>query len=175
MDINKLEKLIDKMPLNKKLEISKYINNSYSIFDEYSKIEKCPYCNSTYIVKNGTRKGINRYICRDCKKSFTYKTNTPIHYIHKINKWNEFVEDFKTLKFTTISDIKKKLNISTQTAFNWRHKLLSTIVLESNTFSDEMIEFDESYFLISRKGRKNMGIENKNLYRKWRKNQVGGF
>jgi transposase-like protein len=32
---------------------------------------KCPYCGSEHIVKNGKKHSKQKYLCRDCKKSFT--------------------------------------------------------------------------------------------------------
>lgn len=35
------------------------------------KIEKCPYCESQQIIKNGRKKtGVQNYKCKDCKKQF---------------------------------------------------------------------------------------------------------
>jgi predicted RNA-binding Zn-ribbon protein involved in translation (DUF1610 family) len=31
---------------------------------------KCPYCGSIHAVKNGKKRNRQRYLCRDCKKSF---------------------------------------------------------------------------------------------------------
>jgi transposase-like protein len=40
--------------------------------EEYKKEIKCKYCGSVHIVKNGFQENRNqRYICRDCKKSFS--------------------------------------------------------------------------------------------------------
>lgn len=40
-------------------------------------IERCPFCGSVTIVKNGHRKdGIQRYLCKECNTRFTPLTNT---------------------------------------------------------------------------------------------------
>ena len=44
---------------------------------------RCPHCQSQKIVKNGSRKLKNqelsqRYVCRECKRSFNERTNTPM-------------------------------------------------------------------------------------------------
>lgn len=38
-------------------------------------LNKCPYCNSERINKNGKKYNKQRYICRDCKKSFSDSDN----------------------------------------------------------------------------------------------------
>jgi len=173
MNINSLKSKINKLNVSQKRELINYIKTNYSVFDEYAEVKCCPYCYSNHIIKNGTRKGITRYLCKDCKKTFTYKSNTILKGIHQLNKWNEFVEDFITLNISSIKHISEKLNVSIQTAINWRHKLLSALVNKENTFKDETIEFDEIFFLISRKGRRNMNINDYKAYKHWRENQVG--
>lgn len=37
----------------------------------------CPFCHGTHVVKNGTKKGLQRYLCRRCRKSFSDQTATP--------------------------------------------------------------------------------------------------
>lgn len=129
MKIETIKSKIEHLSTDQKKELISFIKSSYSIFDEYSNISNCPHCNSNKIIKNGTRNCINRYLCKDCKKSFTYKTPSVISGIHKLNKWNDFVDDFLSLNLTSLKKIKKKLKISEQTVFNWRHKL---IVLKLN-------------------------------------------
>ncbi len=173
MKIDKIKSNINKLKVNERLELIDFIKNSYSIFNEFANVEKCPRCQSNHIVKNGVRNNINRFLCRDCGKSFTYKSDTILSGINELNKWNLFVEDFMSLNITPINDLSRKLDISRQTAMDWRHKLLASLVNRENNFSNDTIEFDESYFLISRKGRRNMAITNRSTYRKWREGQVG--
>ena len=175
MNIQDFKAEINSLSTSQRKELINIIKNSYSIFDEKSEVKECPYCNSIHIVKNGTRKGINRFICKECGKSFTYKTNTPIHYIHKINKWNDFVNDFTSLNFSTLEELTDSLKINKKTAFDWRHKLLSSLINEDVNFKNESVEFDEIYVKLSRKGCTSLNLDpkNKNAYRKWRKNMVG--
>ena len=172
-EIGHLKTKVSKLSVKQRRELIDFIKNSYSVFNEYATVEKCPACGSKHIVKNGTRKGITRHICRNCRKSFTYKSTTILKGIHELNKWNAFVEDFVTLNISTVKRIAERLDISTQTAIDWRHKLLSALVSKENTFTNETVEFDEAFFLISRKGRRNLGIQDKKKYMKWRCKQVG--
>ena len=175
MYLKTIKHRIKKLSIKDKKDLIAYIKSSYSVFDDYSAVVKaCPVCGSNHIVKNGKRKEVQKYVCKDCKKNFNYKTNTVLSKIQKLNKWNEFVEDFISLNITSLKALKEKLNVSEQTVFNWRQKLLSAIVLKTDaTFQNEAIEFDETWLRISRKGRRNMGITNKQIYRAWRKKQVG--
>ena len=78
------------------------------------------------------------------------------------------------INISSLKSIKEKLNICEQTAFNWRHRLISALTTpENSTFSREILEFDEAYFLISRKGRDMHKPMSKSVYRKWRRSQTG--
>ena len=37
---------------------------------------ECPHCHSTSIKKNGTKKGVQRYLCKSCNKTFAGSLNT---------------------------------------------------------------------------------------------------
>lgn len=46
---------------------------------ESREISYCPHCDSTHFVKNGTKCNNQRYLCRDCKKSFVEQTGTILY------------------------------------------------------------------------------------------------
>lgn len=54
---------------------------------------KCPFCGDDHIVKNGKVKGNQRYLCRNCRKSFSQQTQTPTAYSKKETKvWIDYIE-----------------------------------------------------------------------------------
>ena len=54
---------------------------------------KCPFCHGDHIVKNGKAKGNQRYLCRNCRKSFSQQTQTPTAYSKKKTKvWIDYIE-----------------------------------------------------------------------------------
>lgn len=175
MKLHGLKNRINRLSIEEKKDLIDFIKGSYSVFDSHShSINSCPCCQSKKIVKNGTRKGVQKYVCRSCNKNFNYRTGTAISRIQKLNKWNDFVEDFMELKITSLKSMKNKLGVSEQTAFNWRHKLLAAISTNTNSkFNGEVIEFDETYLRISRKGRRNLGITDMSKYKAWRRKQTG--
>ena len=177
MEYKEISKLLSKLTAKQKQELINEIKTSYSVFHEHAEVSACPHCDSKKFVKNGIRNGVNKYICKNdtCKKNFTFRTNTVLSGLQNLNKWNLFVEDFMSLNITPLEELKSKIGVnSKQTLLNWRHKLLASISTKSKqVFKNDNVEFDETYFLVSRKGRQNMNIDNKIVYRKWRKGQVG--
>lgn len=49
--------------------LSNGLNNEFKE-SRFANGKKCPYCSSNEVVKNGTRKNRQRYICNKCFKSF---------------------------------------------------------------------------------------------------------
>jgi len=99
--------------------------------DVYEKreIKCCPICGANKYIKYGLYKQIQRYMCKECGKTFSNATNALWSYSKKsFEKWIEFTEfmmEKKSLRFCA-----EKLNISLVTAFYWRHKILRGLKLD---------------------------------------------
>lgn len=88
-------------------------------------VRKCPKCGSTHIIFNGKRKGIQYYFCKKCKRNFNEFTGTTISYIKKKEHIKPFL--FSMLSGLSLAVCSKIHHIAIQTAFDWRHKILSSI------------------------------------------------
>ena len=112
----------------------------------------CPFCSNNHVVKNGKNKDKQRYICQHCRKSFIKVVNTPIYISKKsVALWMEFLHYL--CKQYSLREISKKLNISTSTAFYWRHKILDAIrENEDNVFLNGIIKCKSILFNESFKG-----------------------
>ncbi len=113
----------------------------------------CPNCGSTSKYKNGkTPTGIQKYVCKDCSRSYSSSTNS-ITFSTKKNyrMWEKFIGylvDGKTLR-----DLSMLMDISTTTAFSWRHKVMETLEkYEELAVLGGEIQVDETYFKINLKG-----------------------
>lgn len=119
----------------------------------------CPHCESKLFVKNGKRGNIQKYKCKACCKVFTPKTGTSLHRIQNPNKF-ELYKALMLESYYPIKQIAKKVGISIQTAFDWRHKVLSGIAKEDEAF-EGITEIDDIWFLYSQKGRKGLKYSRK--------------
>jgi len=119
----------------------------------------CPHCKSKLFVKNGLRSGIQKYKCKSCCKVFTSRTGTASHKIQKLDKFEAYkklmIEDYMPIK-----KIAKKIGISIQTAFDWRHKILSGVTSNECEF-EGITEIDDIWILYSQKGRKGLDYSRK--------------
>lgn len=132
---------------------------SETLFIEQAPILCCPHCDSKLFVKNGKRGKLQRYKCKSCCKVFTSRTGTPLHKIKKVDKF----EAYKAIMqegYLPLKKIAAKVGISIQTAFDWRHKILSGISQDKSYF-EGITEIDDIWFLYSQKGRKGLDYSRK--------------
>jgi hypothetical protein len=66
-----------------------------------------------------------------------------------------------TGSFPTLTQIETTLNVARSTAFYWRTKILTALYQEVK-MDNEVVEFDEFYYRISRKGRQGMTYSRRN-------------
>lgn len=85
----------------------------------------CPYCQSTMIVGYGHQKGVKRYKCKSCAKTFSALTGTAVHRLHKKELLNEY--SYHMLSGMSLRKITKEMDICLKTAFDWRHKILNAV------------------------------------------------
>ena len=86
----------------------------------------CPHCGSVKSIKHGTRNGRQRYLCKDCGKTFG-DTNGTVAFRSKLSvgKWIEFIK--LTLQGESCRTIAKELGINKQTALHNRHRVCSVL------------------------------------------------
>lgn len=124
-----------------------------------SKVTMCPYCHSTHFVKNGTKantygqkRNIQNYLCRDCHKSFGDTSNTILFSTKKhISVWETYIHCL--VEKYSLRKTAKICNISLNTAFIWRHKILDSLQSIMNKVElNGIIEADETFLRLSFKG-----------------------
>ncbi len=114
----------------------------------------CPYCSSNRIIKYGHKDGKQRFLCKDCQKTYMLTTNTLIagsHFSRSV--WKGFIRD--TLSGKSLDCSAQGFGFSHQTAFNMRHKVL--MALQDMLGQEPVVlsgtaELDETYVLDCYKG-----------------------
>ncbi len=117
------------------------------------KVQKCIYCNSLNIIKHGKYKNTHRYKCKDCKKTFIPTTGTTIYYLNKLPVFLEYYRIILNEGPLTIHEFAKRLKISPQTAFDWRHKIFVSYSESQGKINKEVF-LKSLYFSFSQKGRR---------------------
>lgn len=157
--LTELFKIIESLSQQEKAELIDFLSkgrknsaNCESGFNFIKQTSSCPHCKSNKIVKNGFRGAIQRFICKDCNKSFTARTNTITEHSQKnYETWCKFLEcmmnGLSVLRSAEICGINK------DTAFIWRHKVLDALQnMQSEVKLNGIIEADETFFALSFKG-----------------------
>jgi len=114
----------------------------------------CPHCGHPKYVKFGTDKGAQRYKCKSCKRNFTEYTGTWMSGIHKKDKIDDYV--VLMLEEKSLDKIKEELRINKKTAFDWRHKILSSLEETDKDSFTGITESDETFLLFSEKGKRSL-------------------
>lgn len=92
----------------------------------FSKGRVCCYCNGTDVVRNGKRNGVQRYLCRNCQRSFSDLTNSATYRSKKtLDKWLRYAKCM--LNGFSIRKSAEEVEINIATSFYWRHKILNCI------------------------------------------------
>ena len=114
---------------------------------------QCPFCRVDHIVKNGRRRdGTQRYLCRECGKSFLATTDSVISGIRKPPiVWKKYLHCMIEKK--TLRESAADCGISMGTAFLWRHKILDALRrMDRSVVLSGTVEADETYTAVSYKG-----------------------
>jgi transposase-like protein len=115
---------------------------------------KCPHCAGSNYYRYGTARGAQRFKCKSCRRTFCEYTGTWLEGIHK----KSLIEPYLGLMINNYSLDKtsRSLGINKKTAFDWRHKILSSIEQNTGDEFEGIVESDETFFEHSAKGDKRL-------------------
>lgn len=114
----------------------------------------CLHCGSESITRNGSNRGLQRYRCKDCGRSFNATTETPLS---RLRKKELFLAQAECLaQGLSVRATAAKLGVSVSTAFRWRHRFLQEVVSQQPRQLSGLLEADETYFLESQKGSRHL-------------------
>ncbi len=115
-------------------------------------VPACPHCGAEHVVRNGTVRGLQRYGCRGCRKTFGALTGTPLLRLQQRGKWLAHAEALRD--GLTLHEVAERLNIAVSTAHRWRHRFLALPKTVQPRQLVGIAEADETYFLRSCKGQR---------------------
>ena len=116
----------------------------------------CPHCQAEgklgFVVKHGFKNGVQRYYCKVCGKHFVPNTKTVFSGTRKSSDvWEKFIK--LTIEGASLHCCAEECNISYQTSFTWRHKILSVFKkAQEKTMMTGKVEMDEMLIPLNFKG-----------------------
>ena len=85
-----------------------------------SENRQCPHCDTSGTASRGMARGLRRYQCKVCKKTFNAAIGTILQGLHKKGRWltiGECLADGLTVPVST-----KRCSFAISTAFRWQLK-----------------------------------------------------
>jgi transposase-like protein len=114
----------------------------------------CPHCGGKHYRRYGKAHGSQRFRCNDCKRTFTEYTGTWLDGIHKKSLAEPYIS--LMIEEYSLDKIRDKLHINKKTAFDWRHKILSSYEQNTGDEFEGVVESDETFFDHSEKGNRHL-------------------
>ena len=103
----------------------------------------------------GISNGMQRYRCKSCLKTFNAATGTPLARLRKKEKWLEYSKAM--VDGLSVRKAARKCGIDNTTSFRWRHRFLHGLRDKKDSSLKGIVEADETFFLESFKGSRNLG------------------
>jgi transposase-like protein/IS1 family transposase len=120
----------------------------------FAKGFNCVHCNGNSVVRFGKYNGRQRYKCKECGKTFSDLTNSPLQGTHYPERWIKFIDCM--LQGMSLRKSSELLGVHHVTLFYWRHKVLTALEQMTIEQFEGILEVDETYFLHSQKGQRNI-------------------
>ena len=121
----------------------------------FSEGAQCPHCLSLNVGTWGRASGLRRYRCRDCRQTFNALTGTPFARLRKRGAWKTYAQALS--ESVSVRKAAAQTGISVPTAFRWRHRFLTRPKDAKAAVISGIAEADETFFLKSFKGARNLG------------------
>jgi len=113
----------------------------------------CPHCASEGAIIRGQASGLSRFFCKACGKTFNALTGTPLARLRHKSRWAEFAASLRDGE--TVKESAERCMVASTTAFRWRHRFLRAVTAGAIKLRG-IVEADETFFLSSRKGERNL-------------------
>ena len=114
---------------------------------------QCPHCGTPGAISRGKARGLRRYQCKGCRKTFNAVTGTPLSGLHRKDRWLSFgacLADRLTVRASA-----ERCGLAVNTAFRWRHRFPAAKDLKARKLTG-IVEADETCVPESRKGARNL-------------------
>jgi transposase-like protein len=113
-------------------------------------VSSCPHCGARRLHRHGLDRGVQRYRCCACGKTFSALTGTPLARLRHRGKWLDYLEGM--LDGKSVRKAADEVGVHRNTAFRWRHRFLHLAKDDRPEALAGIAEADELFLLESQKG-----------------------
>jgi len=110
----------------------------------------CPDCGGRRLHRHGYDRGLQRYRCCACKRTFNALSGTPLARLRHRERWLGYLDGMLDGKSVRASA--EALGVHRNTAFRWRHRFLHLAKHDRPETLTGIAEADEMFLLESQKG-----------------------
>jgi len=110
----------------------------------------CPACGNRHVHRHGRDRGIQRYRCCACRRTFNALSGTPLARLRHRDKWLDFLRSM--LDSRTVRAAADAAGVHRNTSFRWRHRFLDLSKHDRPDSLAGIAEADEMFLLESQKG-----------------------
>jgi len=114
---------------------------------------RCPHCGTPGAVSRGKARGLRRYRCKGCGKTFNAATGTPLAGLDRKGRWLE--SGSCPAEGETVRASAGRCGPAVNTAFRWRHRFPAAESRNSRRPAG-IVEADETYVPESRRGARHL-------------------
>lgn len=114
------------------------------------KVSSCPECGGGRLHRHGHDRGVQRYRCCACGKTFSALTGTPLARLRHRDKWLDYLDGM--LEGQSVRKTADRLGVHRNTSFRWRHRFLHLAKEDRPAALAGIAEADELFLLESQKG-----------------------
>jgi transposase-like protein len=111
----------------------------------------CPHCAGREIMAWGRSRGLARFRCKACGRTFNALTKTPMAHLRKRERWLDHARAM--IDGQSLAKTAALCGVHPTTAFRWRHRFLGAPAADKPRSLSGVVEADETFILESFKGR----------------------
>ncbi len=111
----------------------------------------CPHCAGREVIAWGRSRGLSRFRCKGCRRTFNALTKTPMAHLRKRERWLDHAQAM--IEGKSLAKTAGLCGVHPTTAFRWRHRFLGSPAVDKPRTLNGIVEADETFILESFKGR----------------------
>ena len=121
---------------------------------EQGMVQACPACGGMRWYRWGRQADLQRFRCRDCGKTFTVLSGTPLARLRHKDCWATYAQAL--IEGLTVRQAAARCGVDKNTSFRWRHRFLTHPAQAKALKLSGIAEADETYFPLSFKGQRHL-------------------
>ncbi len=138
-------------PKNKALKARRRLDALGVTGHERVESRGCPHCAGREIVAWGRSRGLARFRCKACGRTFNALSKSPMAHLRKKERWLDHAQAM--IEGKSLVKTAALCGVHPTTAFRWRHRFLGAPAADKPQKLSGIVEADETFILESFKGR----------------------